>query len=412
MTPEEVGGLISTIGLLTQIGGALLLVVLFAALLRGHPRRQPYFRLWTTAWVWLLIALIGVLVQYTVPQWVDVDVRAVRVANIVYQAGKLVFVLHLVAGTLNYVNGVRPRRFLSITVPIAFAYALLATLPGVLLNSLLVLQAPLVTGPFAFCAWMLLRLPASRATLGSRATGAVFGMIAVLWILYALAFAVEGIAWLAPPDGPFTFLLRYNSYLDLMLQMLLGYGMVVVLLEDAKRETDDARAQLAIANDQLKRDSLYDALTGAMNRRAYDEGVGLEGAGARFGTAMVLDLDNLKVVNDSAGHAAGDELLRRLVDTLRHCVRPLDRIYRLGGDEFLVLFPTALPQEVHPRLRSALEASNDARAEGLPPLEVSVGAASFAGIEGITAAVERADRAMYEDKARNRGASPRAMPAR
>jgi diguanylate cyclase len=224
---------------------------------------------------------------------------------------------------------------------------------------------------------------------------------------------VEGLNWLQPPDGPLSFLLRYNSYLDLMLQMLLGYGMVVLLLEDSKRETDDARAQLAIAHDQLKRDALYDTLTGALNRRAYDEGVGLETIGARFGTAVVLDLDNLKRVNDTHGHAAGDQLLRRLVDTLRHCVRPLDRVYRLGGDEFLVLFPAALPEEVVPRLRHFIVSANESPAEpGVFPLEVSVGAAAFAGRERISEAVDRADHAMYEEKERNRSAPGRPLAGR
>ena len=176
--------------------------------------------------------------------------------------------------------------------------------------------------------------------------------------------------------------------------------MVVVLLEDAKRESDDARAQLALAHDRLKRVSLYDPLTGALNRRAYDEGVGLDAVGARFGTAMMLDMDNLKQVNDTYGHAAGDELLRRLVETVRACIRPTDRVYRWGGDEFLVLFPGALPDDMLPRIRAALEAVRD---EGTPhELRASLGAAEYAGAEELASAILRADRAMYDEKARNR----------
>jgi diguanylate cyclase (GGDEF)-like protein len=406
MYPEDIGSLISSIGLLTQTGGALLLVGLFVALLRAHPRRQPYFREWTRAWIWLLAALLGVVAQYAIPGLSGDDTLGVRAANLLYQTGKLLFVVHLLCGTLNYVMGVRPREFLRRAVPVAVGYGVLtAFLPGVLLNGVMLLQAPLIAGPFVLCAWLLLRLPPSRATLGSRATGAVFAMIATLWVGYALAFAMSGIPALREPAGPLDFLLQYNSYLDLLLQILLGYGMVVVLMEDVKREADDARAQLSVAHDRLQRVSLYDALTGALNRRAYEDGVGLEAVGARFGTAMMMDMDNLKRVNDTWGHAAGDELVRRLVETVRGCVRPLDRIYRWGGDEFLVLFPAALPGDVVPRVRAALQKANESMAEGDgPPLElqVSIGAADFAGTEGIAGAILRADKAMYEEKAKNR----------
>jgi diguanylate cyclase (GGDEF)-like protein len=404
MYSSDIGELISFIGLLTQTGGALLLVGLFVALLRAHPRRQPYFREWTRAWGWLLAALCGVLALYGIPGLSGTDTLAVRAANLLYQMGKLLFVVHLLAGTLNYVMGVRPRTFLRKAVPVAVAYSVItAFLPGVLLNGVMLLQAPLVAGPFILCSWLLLRLPASRGTLGSRGTGAVFGMIAVLWMGYAVAFAMDGTPALQPPAGPLDFLLQYNSYLDLLLQVLLGYGMVVLLLEDAKREADDARAQLSLAHDRLKRVSLYDPLTGALNRRAYHDSVGLEAVGARFGTAMMLDMDNLKAVNDARGHAAGDELLRRLVETIRASVRPLDRVYRWGGDEFLVLFPAALPDDVVPRIRAALhEANRTAEAELAVKLEVSIGAADFAGAEGIDGAILRADKAMYEEKSRNR----------
>lgn len=403
MYSADIGELISFIGLLTQTGGALLLVGLFVALLRGHPRRQPYFREWTRAWVWLVAALCGVLALYALPGLSLADGPAIRAANLLYQTGKLLFVVHLLCGTLNYVMGVRPRWFLQRAVPVVATYALVTSfLPNVLLNGVMLLQAPLVAGPFAVCAWLLLRLPPSRSTLGSRATGSVFGMIAVLWMGYAAALALGGLPALTPPAGRLDFLLQYNSYFDLLLQILLGYGMVVVLLEDAKREADDARAQLSLAHDRLKRVSLYDPLTGALNRQAYNEGVGMDAVGARFGTAVMLDMDNLKRVNDACGHAAGDELLRRLVETVRASVRPTDRVYRWGGDEFLILFPAALPADVVPRVRAALRAANQAaKGEGVPELQVSLGAADFASAEEIAGAIQRADRAMYEEKARN-----------
>jgi len=400
MNSDEVGALIAVVGLLSQSGAALLLVFLFAALLRSHPRPQSYFRQWTRGWVALVVALAGVGVQYAFTGLMASQPLAQRGANFVYQGGKLLFVAFLLAGTLNYARGSKPRVVLRWAIPAALAYsAASAVLAGPYLNAVMVFQTPLVVGPFLVCAWLLLRFPGARSTLGSRTTGVVFATIAVLWIMYAVAFAFEGVPAWRPPNGPLFFLLRYNSFFDLLLQVLLGFGMVVLLLEDVGRENADARSQLAMAHDRLKQLSLYDALTGALNRRAYEEGVALEALGARYGTALMLDMDNLKVVNDTRGHAAGDELLRRLVETVRGCVRPLDRVYRWGGDEFLLLFPAALPDEVVPRVRAAIRAADG--------LEASLGAAAFSGTEDLAAAIERADRAMYQEKTGNRAARAR-----
>ena len=392
---EKVGALVAVIGLVSQLAGSVLLVGLFAALQRSHPRPQPYFRQWTLGWIALVAALCGVALLYALPELMKSEPLAPRAANLLYQAGKLLFVACMLAGTLNFVRGNRSRLFMRWAIPAALLYALVSTLmAGANLNAVMVFQTPLLVGPFIVCAWLLLRLTGSRATLGSRTTGLVFFAVAALWIFYAIAFAVEGFQSWPTSHGPLYFLLRYNSFFDLIMQMLLGYGMVVLLLEDVGRESADARSQLSLAHDRLKQLSLYDPLTGALNRRAFDEGAGLEALGGRFGTALMLDMDNLKVVNDSEGHAAGDELLRRMVETLRSSVRPLDRVYRWGGDEFLLLVPSALPEEVVPRVRQALGA--------VPELAASVGAARFSGTEDLPAAIERADRAMYQEKERNR----------
>jgi diguanylate cyclase (GGDEF)-like protein len=382
--------------------GVLLRAARDAPSASGEALVEAYFRQWTQGWAVLVVALSGVGVQYLFPREIAGRPALLAAANFVYQSGKLLFVGFLLAGTMNFVDGVRPRVVLRWVVPGAFLYAgLSAVLSGPVLNGVMVLQSPLIVSAFLYCAWRLLRLPASRTTLGSRTTGGVFVAIALLWISYAVAFAIEGYP-MRTANGRLFYFLLYNSYYDLLLQVLLGYGMVVLLLEESGRENADARAQLALAHDRLKQLSFYDPLTGALNRRAYEEGAGLDPLGARFGTALMLDMDNLKVVNDSRGHAAGDELLRQLVTTLRGCVRPLDRIYRWGGDEFLLLFPGARPEEVVPRVREALQ--------GVEELEASLGAALFSGTEELQAAIVQADRAMYDEKGR-RGRVARVSPA-
>jgi len=89
------------------------------------------------------------------------------------------------------------------------------------------------------------------------------------------------------------------------------------------------------------RQAQTDALTGVANRRGWQERLAMEEArltvlGDKAGV-IVIDLDDLKLLNDRDGHAAGDELLRRAAATLRACVRSGDYVARVGGDEFMVL---------------------------------------------------------------------------
>lgn len=90
-------------------------------------------------------------------------------------------------------------------------------------------------------------------------------------------------------------------------------------------------------------DRLHDALTGLRNRRAYDEDLAAEVARARryerSCALALLDLNGFKAVNDTYGHPVGDEVLRRTAVALRKAMRKVDRCYRVGGDEFAILFP-------------------------------------------------------------------------
>lgn len=112
---------------------------------------------------------------------------------------------------------------------------------------------------------------------------------------------------------------------------------------------------------ELARISRTDALTGSLNRRGFEERMDAElGEATRVGRALtlvVIDLDDFKRVNDTHGHAAGDELLCWVVASVSAVLRPFDAIGRLGGDEFAVLLPGAERSdalEVAARIRTGL----------------------------------------------------------
>ncbi len=139
-----------------------------------------------------------------------------------------------------------------------------------------------------------------------------------------------------------------------------------------------------------------DPLTGLLNRRAWAAVCTVEqGRHHRLGdhaSVIVVDLDGLKAVNDSAGHAAGDDLLRTTARVLRTTIRSGDHLARIGGDEFVVLCPqTTRDDAVHlaDRLTVALAEAQ---------VSASLGAGTMTQTTGMADAQDEADRRMYAVK--------------
>lgn len=101
--------------------------------------------------------------------------------------------------------------------------------------------------------------------------------------------------------------------------------------------------ELMASRENIRRMAYYDALTSLPNRTAFNERLrrafANDAVTGAAGAVMFIDLDRFKGVNDTLGHAVGDELLREAAERLSRCVRPGDTVARLGGDEFAVLLP-------------------------------------------------------------------------
>ena len=150
----------------------------------------------------------------------------------------------------------------------------------------------------------------------------------------------------------------------------------------------------------------HDPLTNLSNRRAWNERLAEVLASSRpEGALLLLDMDGFKRVNDTLGHAAGDELLCRVADALRKVVRDTDVAARLGGDEFAVLLPGAVTREAAGRVASRiLEVVRECGEADAPPVSTSVGIALIGSGDRVPCDVlRRADRALYEAKAAGKG---------
>jgi diguanylate cyclase (GGDEF)-like protein len=167
-----------------------------------------------------------------------------------------------------------------------------------------------------------------------------------------------------------------------------------------------ATQALFAAELQHRRTALLDPLTGLLNRQ------GLEGhfeelaEQARLMAApislLMCDLDHFKQINDEHGHATGDAVLRDVAYALRRQLRAFELIYRLGGEEFLVVLPGAASDRAASLADRLCQAIRDCRPQNLETT-ISIGVATQCGGDLEFAPLfEAADRALYQAKANGR----------
>ena len=177
----------------------------------------------------------------------------------------------------------------------------------------------------------------------------------------------------------------------------------VVVLRDV---TERARME-----ESLRRSAFYDPLTGLANRALFHDRLERTVARSRRGhspfAVLFLDLDRFKVVNDSLGHAVGDELLVSVARRLESCVRPCDTVARLGGDEFAVLLEDVGTDggavQVADRMRAAVAHPLELEGHEIVP-SVSIGVVMASELDaGAEHLLRYADVAMYRAKAAGRG---------
>jgi diguanylate cyclase (GGDEF)-like protein len=157
---------------------------------------------------------------------------------------------------------------------------------------------------------------------------------------------------------------------------------------------------------ELQRSATTDTLTGAYNQRFFHESLGREAARAqRYHTSLsllMIDLDNFKVVNDTHGHVAGDKVLGQIARILHSCVRKIDLVFRVGGDEFGVVLPATTDEgaeHVANKILEKVRASNILKSLGYKgATTVTIGGAEYRAGSPAESLVADADTALYAAK--------------
>lgn len=196
---------------------------------------------------------------------------------------------------------------------------------------------------------------------------------------------------------------------------LFGTTLVGQEMFTLRKKIVERNLRLEEALDQVNRLAVTDELTGAYNRRYLLEVMAKQKALADRGnysfSICFFDLDHFKQINDDLGHAAGDEVLKRVSAITQRIIRDSDYLSRYGGEEFvLVLVATIgdMAEIVAERIRATFEGERFREIDPNLRVTISVGVTEFRRNESLDATLARADEAMYAAKKKGRNAIVRA----
>jgi diguanylate cyclase len=176
-------------------------------------------------------------------------------------------------------------------------------------------------------------------------------------------------------------------------------------MRERAEATEAEIIKLHMELDRVSAQARHDPLTGALNRKGLDEAVNREVSNMRRKETplcmALLDIDNFKKINDTLGHATGDQALAHLAQVARESMRPQDTLARYGGEEFVLMLPdTALDKGIEAMTRLQRELTKRFFLAGTEKVLItfSAGVAQVGPDEEGVAAIKRADQAMYMAK--------------
>jgi diguanylate cyclase (GGDEF)-like protein len=179
-----------------------------------------------------------------------------------------------------------------------------------------------------------------------------------------------------------------------------------ILQEEMRQRVETRTESLERRIGSLQQQATRDGLTGLLNRRALDQQLPAVIEGSRLRgldlTLLMIDVDYFKTLNDTLGHAAGDDLLRQIAQLIRSSIRETDMAFRCGGDEYVILLPGAplgVGEKLSERLRSLVDGlAKTLRVPKAPRL--SIGMTNLCQLPNATAEqlLAEADKALYAIK--------------
>lgn len=384
----------SNVGLAIQCVGVLL-ITLLSIFMRSSIKSNA-LTYWTAAWTALSVSLITLFIAFELSSTHPLFYSA-------YFFAEYVFALLFIAGCRSQTTGATVTRKQTYSLIPAAVLSLVLPHASRDFNDLFIIHAAVLSVLFMISFFTLRRRPRTdEVGPGVRVMSAALLLLAIGFLHYVPAFGARKGLWGVTIPVEY---LHFTSIFDLLFEILLGFGTVMVLMEGVRSEVELANRKLLNARDQLELLVQMDPLTEALNRHAFHSLLRRPEAGhddaVTSGSVAVIDIDNLKPINDTFGHTVGDKAIRAVARAMRSLVRADDMLFRWGGDEFLVLMfklPQADAGRRLEKLNQILEENCERWIGHAVKVTVSYGVSGFASLTQLGQAIEQADKAMYAQR--------------
>jgi diguanylate cyclase (GGDEF)-like protein len=378
-------------GLGVQTVAAALLSAIFLYLSRGRGNRV--LQAAGIAWCFLFLSVLFLLVLRHANPW---DQQ-------LFQYFKILYIVTMC------VAAIRLDREVSLAKPLSVAA--IAAIP---FSLILVHQTAGPTSSAFFgwhlgilaVGWLVLAVyifQSPRAGLGRQFAGLLALVTAGSQLVYVIVLAT------AQSGKPAQQTLGYTQFLDVLLEMLFGIGLIIWAMEDTERRLAALHARTVDDTRRSQRRAWLDPLTETHNRFFLDEIRPQLEASEQGGSIVLIDVDGLKRINDEEGHEEGDKAIWTVATGIKKLVRGNDHVIRWGGDEFLVILPGMEEELARKRfymLPSKMDEVKQSTKPGSKPytkfLAASVGVHPYSKRAPLDLAISQADRVMYERKRAHR----------
>jgi len=378
-------------GLGVQTVGAALLSAIFLYLSRGRGNRV--LQAAGIAWFFLFLSVLSMLVlgKLNVP-W---DKQ-------LFQYFKILYLVTMCVAAIRLDRDVSLAKPLSVAAIAAIPFSLILVQSTTRESTFYSAHLGILAVGWLVLAVFIFQSP--RAGLGRQFAGLLALVTAGAQFVYVVLVNVSASNRSNPLQT-----LGYTEFLDVLLEMLFGIGLIIWAMEDTERRLAALHARTVDDTRRSQRRAWLDPLTETHNRFFLDEIRPQLEASEQGGSIVLIDVDGLKRINDQEGHEEGDKAIWTVATAIKKLVRGNDHVIRWGGDEFLVILPGMDDELARKRfymLPSKMDEVKQSTKPGAKPytkfLAASVGVHPYSKRAPLDVAISQADRVMYERKRAHR----------